>query len=83
MQDKLATERKLERDRLAKDVLGRLAGKEGESTAAASEQERSNKLYKTFGVESLLSDNMNLIMHYDFNKQFLSSKKVKEGNLRS
>ena len=42
-----------------------------ESIVAAAKQQSANH---AFGVLSLPSDNMNAIMHNDFNKQFLKHK---------
>ena len=72
IQDKLALDRKTERDRLAKELVARL---EKRDTVGKTYEDRIGKAY---GVESLPSDNINSIVKYDFNREFLDLKKEKE-----
>lgn len=70
VQDNLAYERKLERDRIALELIEKMS-------QAGSEQfqkELKAKTQQPFGILSLPTDNMNSIMSHQFNKDYIRMK---------
>lgn len=78
IQDGLAQERKKERDRLAQELIETMSSKLGSGSASAYRYSEKDKAH---GIGQLPSDDINEIMHNNYNKMYLQTKKERDSYL--
>lgn len=74
----LAQERKRERDRLAQELIDNMSKQLGGSSVRSGVTREQDRAY---GIEQIPSDDMNEIMHNNFNRMYLSYKSSRDQHL--
>jgi len=80
VQDSLAAERKRERDRLAAELIETMSSKLGSASAYRYSGQPSEK-DRGHGIGQLPSDDINELMHNNYNKMYLNNKSQRDSYL--